>query len=134
MFGSLGVPELLLIFAVILIVFGPRRIPEIGRTLGKALGEFRKATDDLKSTIEREVRLEELKKITPPSLEDFMTPAESVSRTAPQTAEPASAQPELSSPETAGTVETVETVEPSETAAAPAETSDTTTPASTEKA
>ena len=63
MFGSLGVPELLLIFAVILIVFGPRRIPEIGRMLGKAMGEFRKATDDLKSTIEREVRLEELKKV-----------------------------------------------------------------------
>jgi TatA/E family protein of Tat protein translocase len=83
MFGSLGVPELLLIFAVILIVFGPRRIPEIGRTLGKALGEFRKATDDLKSTIEREVRLEELKKITPPSFEELVTPVESVSRTAP---------------------------------------------------
>lgn len=83
MFGSLGVPELLLIFAVILIVFGPRRIPEIGRTLGKALGEFRKATDDLKSTIEREVRLEELKKITPPTLESIITPSESVSRNEP---------------------------------------------------
>lgn len=83
MFGSLGAPELLLIFAVILIVFGPRRIPEIGRTLGKALGEFRKATDDLKSTIEREVRLEELKKITPPSLESMITPPESVSRSEP---------------------------------------------------
>jgi TatA/E family protein of Tat protein translocase len=83
MFGSLGVPELLLIFAVILIVFGPRRIPEIGRTLGKALGEFRKATDDLKSTIEREVRLEELKKIAPPTLDSFMTPTEAVSRTEP---------------------------------------------------
>jgi TatA/E family protein of Tat protein translocase len=82
MFGSLGVPELLLIFAVILIVFGPRRIPEIGRTLGKALGEFRKATDDLKSTIEREVRLEELKKTTP-TFEELTTPFESVSRTAP---------------------------------------------------
>jgi TatA/E family protein of Tat protein translocase len=86
MFGSLGVPELLLIFAVILIVFGPRRIPEIARTLGKAMGEFRKATDDMKSTIEREVRLEELKKITPSTLEDFATPYESVSRTAPQAA------------------------------------------------
>lgn len=83
MFGSLGVPELLLIFAVILIVFGPRRIPEIGRMLGKAMGEFRKATDDLKSTIEREVRLEELKKIAPPTLEELTTPFESVSRTAP---------------------------------------------------
>lgn len=90
MFGSLGVPELLLIFAVILIVFGPRRIPEIGRTLGKALGEFRKATDDLKNTIEREVRIEELKKITPPSLEEMLTPPESVSRSAPQVDEPSS--------------------------------------------
>ena len=106
MFGSLGVPELLLIFAIILIVFGPRKIPEIGRMLGKAMGEFRKATDDLKNTIEREVRLEELKKITPPSLESFMTPDESVSRTEPvtpalgvETVDTASSldQPELSS-------------------------------------
>jgi TatA/E family protein of Tat protein translocase len=93
MFGSLGVPELLLIFAVILIVFGPRRIPEIGRTLGKALGEFRKATDDLKSTIEREVRLEELKKITPPTLESFTTPFESVSRSEPLESAPNAAAP-----------------------------------------
>ena len=54
MFGSLGVPELILIFAVALIVFGPRRLPEIGRTLGKALGECKRATDELKNTIERE--------------------------------------------------------------------------------
>jgi TatA/E family protein of Tat protein translocase len=65
MFGSLGVPELLLIFVVALIVFGPRKLPEIGRTLGKALGEFKKATDELKNTIEREVRVEELKQINP---------------------------------------------------------------------
>lgn len=84
MFGSLGVPELLLIFAVILIVFGPRRIPEIGRTLGKVLGEFRKATDDLKNTIEREVRVEELRKITP----QIVTPFESISRGGPSTSEP----------------------------------------------
>jgi len=84
MFGSLGVPELLLIFVVILIVFGPRRIPEIGRTLGKALGEFRKATDDLKSTIEREVRLEELKSIAP----SVITPFESISRTEPVRQQP----------------------------------------------
>lgn len=79
MFGSLGVPEILLIFIVILIVFGPRKIPEIGQMLGKALGEFRKATDDLKNTIEREVRLEELKSVAP----SIMTPLESVSRTEP---------------------------------------------------
>ncbi|HEU4886255.1 MAG TPA: twin-arginine translocase TatA/TatE family subunit [Thermoanaerobaculia bacterium] len=87
MFGSLGVPELLLIFVVILIVFGPRRIPEIGKTLGKALGEFRKATDDLKSTIEREVRLEELKQVAP----SIVTPFESISRFDPlATPEPVS--------------------------------------------
>ena len=114
MFGSLGVPELALIFIIILIVFGPRRIPEIGRTLGKALGEFRKATDDLKNTIEREVRLEELKKITP----SIVTPFESISRTepltppAPANAEPAP-EPEASSepapaPDPAGTTESTE--------------------------
>jgi TatA/E family protein of Tat protein translocase len=79
MFGSLGVPELMLILAVALIVFGPRKLPEIGRTLGKALGEFRKATDDLKSTLEREVRMEELRTIAPA----MMTPVESVSRSEP---------------------------------------------------
>lgn len=91
MLGSLGLPELVLIFAVILIVFGPRRIPEIGRQLGKFIGEFRKATDDLKNTIEREVRLEELKKIGP----SMITPIESVSRTEPVTsaAEDATAAP-----------------------------------------
>jgi len=85
MFGSVGVPELLVILGVALIVFGPRKLPEIGRTLGKALGEFRKVTDDLKHTIEREVRVEELKKIGP----SLMTPYESVSRSEPAYAAPA---------------------------------------------
>jgi TatA/E family protein of Tat protein translocase len=63
MFGSLGIPELILIFIVALIVFGPKKLPEIGRTLGKAMGEFKKATDDFKNTIEREVHVEELKQL-----------------------------------------------------------------------
>jgi TatA/E family protein of Tat protein translocase len=63
--GSLGLPELILIFMVALLVFGPRKLPEIGKTLGKALGEFRKATEDLKNTIEREVQVEEQKQIAP---------------------------------------------------------------------
>ena len=65
MFGPLGIPELLLIFFVALIVFGPKKLPEIGRTLGKALGEFKKATDDLKNTIEREVQIDEQRQIAP---------------------------------------------------------------------
>jgi TatA/E family protein of Tat protein translocase len=92
MFGSLGVPEILLIFIVILIVFGPRRIPEIGQMLGKALGEFRKATDDLKNTIEREVRLEELKSVGP----SIMTPLESISRNEPVRFPEAAMEPETS--------------------------------------
>ena len=88
MFGSLGVPELLLIMAVALIVFGPRKLPEIGRSLGRAMGEFRKATDELKNTIEREVRLEELKQIGP----SITTPFESVSRSEPVTLPPPAAE------------------------------------------
>ncbi|HEX2122127.1 MAG TPA: twin-arginine translocase TatA/TatE family subunit [Thermoanaerobaculia bacterium] len=94
MFGSLGVPEVILIFAVILIVFGPRRIPEIGRTLGKAMAEFRKATDDLKGTIEQEVRLEELKKIAPQA----MVPFEVVSRSEPELLDEAASAPAPAAP------------------------------------
>ncbi len=66
MFGSLGFPELMMIFLVALIVFGPRKLPDIGRTIGKALGEFRRATNDLKSTLEDEVMREEVKQIKSP--------------------------------------------------------------------
>lgn len=55
-----------MIFLVALIVFGPRKLPDIGRTIGKALGEFRRATHDLKSTLEEEVTREELKQIKTP--------------------------------------------------------------------
>jgi TatA/E family protein of Tat protein translocase len=96
MFGSLGLPELILIFIVALLVFGPKRLPDIGRTLGKALGEFKKATDDLKSTIEREVHVEELKQIS-----SQVNPAPyAVSRDEPATAatiEPASTAPHVES-------------------------------------
>lgn len=64
MFGSLGVPELIVIFIVVLLVFGPKRLPEIGKTIGKAMGEFKRATDDLKTSIEREVQVEEQKQLS----------------------------------------------------------------------
>jgi len=87
MFGSLGLPELMLIFIVALIVFGPKKLPEIGRTLGKAMGEFKKATDDLKNTIEREVRVDELKELRqiPSNIANSVMnpPAETVSRSEP---------------------------------------------------
>lgn len=58
MFGTLGGPEILLILVVALIVFGPRKLPEIGKTMGKMLAEFRKASTDFKRTIEDEVEAE----------------------------------------------------------------------------
>jgi Tat protein translocase TatB subunit len=61
MFGSLGGAELLLILVLALLLFGPRRLPEIGRTIGKGLAEFRKATTDFKTSLEREVDVAELR-------------------------------------------------------------------------
>jgi TatA/E family protein of Tat protein translocase len=57
--GSLGFPELMVIFVIALIIFGPRKLPEIGRSLGKSLAEFKKASNDLRSTLEDEIRLDE---------------------------------------------------------------------------
>ena len=59
MFGSIGMPELLIIFVIALIIFGPRKLPELGRSLGKSLGEFKRASNELRSTLEDEIRLEE---------------------------------------------------------------------------
>ena len=61
MFGSLGVPELIVIFVIALIIFGPRKLPEIGRSLGKSINEFKKASNELRSTLEEEIRVEEQK-------------------------------------------------------------------------
>lgn len=55
MFGSIGMPELILIFVVALLVFGPKKLPEIGKSLGKGLAEFKRASDELKKTIEHEI-------------------------------------------------------------------------------
>lgn len=59
MFGSLGMPELIVIFVIALIVFGPRKLPELGRSLGRGIAEFKKATNELQSSLEQEIRLEE---------------------------------------------------------------------------
>jgi len=60
MFGSIGAPELILIFIVALLVFGPRKLPELGRALGRGISEFRRATTDLKVTLEREIAEDEV--------------------------------------------------------------------------
>ena len=62
MFGPIGGPELILILVLALLMFGPRKMPEIGRMVGKALAEFRSVTTEFKSTLDREVALDDIKK------------------------------------------------------------------------
>jgi TatA/E family protein of Tat protein translocase len=59
--GPLGGPELFLILVVALIVFGPRKLPEIGKSLGKMMGEFRRASYEFRHTIESEVEAEKVR-------------------------------------------------------------------------
>lgn len=61
MIGPLGMQEMLIILVVALIVFGPRKLPQIGKTLGKSIAEFRRTSTELRSTLEREVQMEEFR-------------------------------------------------------------------------
>ena len=65
MFGSIGMQELIIIFVIALIIFGPRRLPDLGKSLGKSIAEFKRASNELRSTLEDEIRVEEQKLATP---------------------------------------------------------------------
>lgn len=99
MFG-IGMPELLLILALALIVIGPKKLPDIARALGKGLAEFRRATDDLKSSIHEESRTADTR--------DRLLREGKIQ--APGNAEPpvdgAAAKPETAAPMTAATEST----------------------------
>ena len=71
MFG-IGFPELLLIMAIALIVLGPKRLPDLARALGRGFSEFKRATDELKSTFEEETREYDLRR--PPGNPGKLTP------------------------------------------------------------
>ncbi|MCY4506075.1 MAG: twin-arginine translocase TatA/TatE family subunit [Acidobacteria bacterium] len=59
MIGSIGTMELVVILVIALMVFGPRKLPELGRSIGKSLGEFKRASNDLRHTLEDEIHVEE---------------------------------------------------------------------------
>jgi TatA/E family protein of Tat protein translocase len=64
MFGSIGGTEILVIAVIVLLVFGPKRLPEFGRTIGKGLAEFKRASNDLKRSLEEEITIEEARSNT----------------------------------------------------------------------
>ena len=103
MFGTLGGPELFLIFVVALIVFGPRKLPEIGKSLGKMMGEFRKASNEFRSTIESEVEAEKIRdsmRIEAPRLQPDAVPPAATETPAPGAADGTPGQPETVSRQT----------------------------------
>jgi len=61
MFGSIGMPELIVIFVIALIIFGPRKLPDLGRSLGRSLSEFKRASNELRTTLDEEIRIEDQK-------------------------------------------------------------------------
>jgi TatA/E family protein of Tat protein translocase len=63
MFGSLGGAEILFLAVLALLLFGPRRLPEIGRTIGRGLSEFRRATHEFRATLEREADLGDVREV-----------------------------------------------------------------------
>jgi TatA/E family protein of Tat protein translocase len=83
--GNLGMPELILILALALLLFGPKKLPEIGRQVGKALGEFKRTSNELKRTIEDE--MDRATKDPPP---DETPPSRSPGGTTPPEGKPPS--------------------------------------------
>ena len=63
MFGNIGLQEMMVIMAIALLVFGPKKLPEIGRSVGKALREFKKSTEEIKEKFEEQIRADDFKDI-----------------------------------------------------------------------
>src|ERR1700694_5814819 len=83
MFGSIGFPELLVIFVIALIVFGPKKLPELGRSLGNAINEFKKTSNQLRSTLDEEIRQDEQLIVAPFLAAPIPEPAPAIPATTP---------------------------------------------------
>jgi sec-independent protein translocase protein TatA len=59
--GPIGIQEMVLILIIALVIFGPKRLPELGRSIGKTLAEFRRASNEIKQNIEKELEETESK-------------------------------------------------------------------------
>ncbi len=119
--GPIGMQEMMAIFLIALLLFGPKKLPELGRLLGKGLSEFRRAKSELKSTFETHMReLErEANLDKQPSLPSYSTPYTPRDYSYPYEDTPYSEPASLAAPETAETPQT-ETQLPAQVAAEPA--------------
>lgn len=86
--GPIGFPEMLVILVVALIIFGPRKLPELGRSLGRSINEFKRASNELRTTLDDEIRTEERRTAAqPPAVPPALPtdPANIPSPAAPET-------------------------------------------------
>ena len=73
---DIGLQELVLIFVIALLVFGPKNLPQLGKSLGRAMREFRKASDEFRSTIETNLKINEIDPVPDPT--PVTTPPEAI--------------------------------------------------------
>jgi len=96
---NLGFPEMLFLFLLALLLFGPKKLPEIGRQIGRGLAEFKRASNELKGQLENEMRLLEAedreKKISPPPPENTVAASAETASASPPLAAAATAAPAI---------------------------------------
>ena len=90
---NLGFPEMLFLGLLALLLFGPKRLPEIGRQVGRFLGEFKRASNEFQSQLEDEVRQLEVQESSQRSIAPPAPPEGSIAQTAPASAGPAANSP-----------------------------------------
>jgi sec-independent protein translocase protein TatA len=86
--------ELIIIFVIALIVFGPRKLPQLGKSLGKSIAEFKRASNELRSTLEEEIRVEETRREILEPIESLGREAKALVERAEKDAEKAMTEPE----------------------------------------